>query len=195
MFCQKCGQDIEDNASACSGCSASSESGKGIGWGILSFLVPIVGLILYFVFKKDKPKASKACLIGTLTGFVISIISLLLLLLSAVMIAPNVSRANSLGDLIGCKSNLKNLGTACELWSRNNKGRYHDSLSQLTPNYLETIPVCPSAGKDTYSSSYSSTEYRGDVYVVYCEGSNHRAAGIKDNYPLFSSVQGLVENE
>lgn len=46
-------------------------SKAGLGWKILSFFIPILGIILYFIWRKDRPKAAKGVLIA-------GIISLLL---------------------------------------------------------------------------------------------------------------------
>ena len=41
------------------------EEGIGVGYGILAFLIPLAGFIMYFVWKDDKPKrASQACTIA-----------------------------------------------------------------------------------------------------------------------------------
>lgn len=59
-------------------------------------------------------------------------------------------------DLKGCRSNLTNLATASDMWCSDHSGRYPDSPSQLTPDYLKQLPVCPATGKDCYSESYRS---------------------------------------
>ena len=42
------------------------------GWaGVFSFLFPIVGLVLYFVYKEDKPAAAKQALVIAIISFVI----------------------------------------------------------------------------------------------------------------------------
>ena len=82
MFCPKCGEKLPKNAEFCSECGASikdekeanrikpSEGDSGsIGWGILGFFFPIVGLILFLVWKETKPASSKVAGIGGLIGF------------------------------------------------------------------------------------------------------------------------------
>ena len=51
------------------------DSGTSIGWGILGFFIPIVGLILYLVWKTDRPKDSKAAGIGALVSVILGILS------------------------------------------------------------------------------------------------------------------------
>ncbi len=56
-----------------------------IGFGVLGFLIPLVGLILYCVWKQDKPmranSAGKGALFGFLFNIVISFLSMMTLFL------------------------------------------------------------------------------------------------------------------
>lgn len=96
------------------------------------------------------------------------------------------------GLVIGCKSNLKNIGTALEMYSTDNAGRFPKSLSPLTPNYLKLWPTCPAAGSDTYSDGFQSSSHP-DAYTVVCGGSNHTRAGMSANFPQYTSTEGLIE--
>ena len=60
----------------------TTETGSKFGWGVLGFFIPLVGLILFLVWMKTKPKSSKASGIGALIGF---IVGLLLTVLSIVI--------------------------------------------------------------------------------------------------------------
>lgn len=59
MFCSHCGQEIPDEAVICPKCGCQplvrKGDGKSFGIALLSFFIPLVGLILYFVWKKEKP--------------------------------------------------------------------------------------------------------------------------------------------
>lgn len=46
----------------------------GILWGLLGCCIPIVGLVLFLVWKDTKPKTAKAAGIGALVSVVLSII-------------------------------------------------------------------------------------------------------------------------
>ena len=84
MFCYNCGKEISNEAYVCPHCgvkvekssikNADADSGSRAGWGVLSFLVPIVGLILFLVWKEERPQTSKICGICALISFVMSII-------------------------------------------------------------------------------------------------------------------------
>lgn len=62
----------------------------GFGWGFLGFLIPLVGLILFLVWKDTKPKTAKAAGIGALVSVILSVV------LSIIMVAFSVVMAASL---------------------------------------------------------------------------------------------------
>ena len=57
--------------------AAPADSGS-IGWAILGFFIPLVGLILFLVWKNTKPKCAKMAGIGALVGVCINIAYLFL---------------------------------------------------------------------------------------------------------------------
>lgn len=124
---------------------------------------------------------------------VIAIIAIL-----AAILVPNFIRARAQGQVTSCKANLKNIGTACEMYATDNGGRYPGSLTKLAEEnngiqaYMKTIPKCPSAGTSAVYK-YSAT-MNPDQYLVYCSGSNHTAAGCSANLPAFTATVGLLEN-
>ncbi|MEW6277992.1 MAG: hypothetical protein AB1758_05165, partial [Candidatus Eremiobacterota bacterium] len=105
------------------------------------------------------------------------------------LVAPNFLQARARGQLSACESNLKNIGTACEMWSTDHGGRYPASLNELAPDYLKAVPSCPAAGDDTYSAGYA-VHSKPDVYTVRCSGEHH---GVGAGYPAYDSVRGLIE--
>ena len=78
-FCKKCGAQIDDQAVVCPKCGVAQGAGMstsdngGYLWGLLGCCIPLVGLILFLVWKDTKPKTSKAAGIGALVG-VLSIV-------------------------------------------------------------------------------------------------------------------------
>ncbi len=87
MFCKNCGKEINDNAVVCPNCgcatgskAVSNDTGN-IGWGFLGFFFPLIGLILYLVWKDDKPLsahvAGKGALISVIISVVVSILSII----------------------------------------------------------------------------------------------------------------------
>ena len=118
---------------------------------------------------------------------VIAIIAIL-----AAILVPNFIRARAQGQVTACKSNLKNIGTALEMYSTDNSGRFPAAIGGLTPNYLKTIPTCPSVGTTTYTGGFSSAS-NPDAYTVTCSGSNHGGVGLNSQFPQYNSTQGLIE--
>lgn len=122
------------------------------------------------------------------TWRIVTIAGMICFLLSGIL-APNFLRARASGVLTGCKSNLKNIGTAMEMYSSDNKGRYPRNLAAITPNYLRTIPTCSSSG--TISYRYVSTT-APDIYTVWCHGDYHTPMS-RINMPEYDSIEGLRE--
>jgi drug/metabolite transporter (DMT)-like permease len=53
----------------------TSPDDKGsVGFGILSFFIPLVGLILFLVWHKEKPRKAKLAGIGAIIGIAANII-------------------------------------------------------------------------------------------------------------------------
>ena len=84
-FCKNCGNQIEDNAATCPNCGASQNTtpqvtdNGGFLWGLLGCCIPIVGLVLFLVWKDTKPKTSKATGIGALVGVILMILYYILI--------------------------------------------------------------------------------------------------------------------
>ena len=88
MFCKHCGAEIADEAVICVKCgkpvaempgTVSADNDKpSTGLNILSFFIPLVGLILYLTQKNQYPVKAKAlgkwALIGWITGIVLTIV-------------------------------------------------------------------------------------------------------------------------
>lgn len=92
--------------------------------------------------------------------------------------------------LQGCEANLKRLGEAVEMYSTDAMGRYPKRLSQLPPHYIQELPKCPSARRDTYSASFKSWT-KPDRYRFYCKGHQHGRDGVPANFPAYDSEVGL----
>lgn len=98
-FCRKCGKEIWDSAVFCPHCGSrqdgvqqqvpqrqpyADDSGS-IGWAILGFFVPLVGLILWLVWMDDKPKCAKMAGLGALAAviFLVAIVIIYVALIFA----------------------------------------------------------------------------------------------------------------
>lgn len=76
-YCKECGTQMSSTKKFCPNCGAENEDvvtfnqyypidNGGFAWGILGFFLPVLGLILYFVWKKSRPNTSIALLAGSL---------------------------------------------------------------------------------------------------------------------------------
>jgi type II secretory pathway pseudopilin PulG len=144
--------------------------------------------------KQFSPLGSQECLDQPQSGGAFSLVGLAILagivVILALILVPNFLRARARGQLTACKSNLKNLATALEMYASDNEGHYPHSLDMLTPkNYLKSIPTCPAAGKVTYQDYRCAIE--PDRYSLSCCGKNHRTS--PENFPQYSSEKGLIE--
>jgi len=124
------------------------------------------------------------------SAYIVLIVFLGLVVLLAAMMITGYQSNQRRGRLTYCKSNLKNIGTALEMYSTDNMGHYPVALSALTPNYLHHIPTCPAAGSNTYRYTSASAP---DAYTVYCRGNNHSISGIGPDQPSYNSITGLEE--
>lgn len=67
------GSNYNSSGSNHSKLPSSADTG-GAGWGLLGFCVPLVGIILYFVFKDEKPNTAGASLTGAIIGIVLYVL-------------------------------------------------------------------------------------------------------------------------
>ena len=79
-FCKNCGAQIDDQAVVCTSCGVAQNTAPavvdkgGFGWGLLGWCVPVVGLILFLVWKDTKPKTAKAAGIGALVSVLLGVV-------------------------------------------------------------------------------------------------------------------------
>ena len=89
-FCKNCGNPINDQAVICPACGVAQETkpavvdNGGFGWGLLGCCIPIVGLILFLVWKDTKPKTAKSVGTGALVSVIISVVYYLLVVVLGV---------------------------------------------------------------------------------------------------------------
>lgn len=86
-FCTKCGTELKEEADVCLNCGKITrpealqtpvESSNNFWWGILGCCIPLVGLILYLVWREERPKAAEAAGIGAIIGFILWVIGVIL---------------------------------------------------------------------------------------------------------------------
>ena len=79
-FCRNCGNQLADQAAFCPNCGTAQNAAPapvdkgGFWWGALGCCVPIVGLILFLVWKDTKPKTAKAAGKGALISVILGVV-------------------------------------------------------------------------------------------------------------------------
>lgn len=85
MFCKNCGAEIDEKAFCCPKCGVltnnesqtshvvqnKSDAPSG-GFAVLSFFIPLIGLILWLTWKDVSPLKAKSCGKGALIGAIVS---------------------------------------------------------------------------------------------------------------------------
>lgn len=111
-----------------------------------------------------------------------------------------VMQKKSTTHLSSCNGNLRSISTAMEMYSVNWSGRFPPDPDRveryLVPNYLESMPICPSSersysfqiGPGAPGNETGTQEY----YLIFCPGENHASADCPPDYPRYSSQQGLT---
>ncbi|MBM7649906.1 putative membrane protein YvbJ [Bacillus ectoiniformans] len=82
-FCQSCGTETKAAQELCTKCGERLKNLKGAGVGqdqpsglvnLAACCFPIVGLILYFVWKDEKPKSAKSVCKWAAIGFIATVV-------------------------------------------------------------------------------------------------------------------------
>lgn len=111
------------------------------------------------------------------------------------------------GCTTGCKSNLKNLSTALEMYSTDHGGAYPQSLEELTPQYLETVPRClryevSGLGRKLYRAQgieFAPYRYQPTLdpdpgendFKISCQTGMHFTG---PGFPYVGAVEGIVDS-
>lgn len=81
-YCVKCGKELLDQAMVCPGCGCAqgnlaqknNNDASSFGFALLGFCIPIVGLILWLVWKDNTPLKAKSAGKGALISVCISVV-------------------------------------------------------------------------------------------------------------------------
>lgn len=79
-YCTKCGTELVDEAVVCPSCGTSQETApkpqdaSSFGFAFLGFCIPLVGLILWLVWKDSTPLKAKSAGKGALVGVIVSVV-------------------------------------------------------------------------------------------------------------------------
>lgn len=90
MFCKNCGQPMDEHDNVCPNCGAVQNQtppvvdNGGIGWGLLGCCIPVVGLVLFLVWKDTKSKTAKAAGIGALVSVILVVLYYIFIFTTAI---------------------------------------------------------------------------------------------------------------
>lgn len=83
-FCRNCGSEMPDRASTCPSCGQATQSTPtysnsvsddgGFLWGLLGFCVPVAGLVIYLIWREERPNNAKAAGTGALVSVVLGVV-------------------------------------------------------------------------------------------------------------------------
>lgn len=126
---------------------------------------------------------------------IVSIINLTAVLLTGLYFArvrwTGLERNEEGYSFNGCQTYFWSICNALDLYYVDNDGVYPAVLSDLVPEYIFSIPVCPAPAnrwkKDAYT--YQTNEYFTE-YTMFCTGNNHKKVVIDSSYPIISSLLG-----
>lgn len=94
MFCKNCGKEVEENAAFCPHCGAKLDESApnppqwqpapttspqqtdapSMGFAVLGFFFPIVGLIIWLCMMNTTPLRAKSAGKGALTGVIVQVV-------------------------------------------------------------------------------------------------------------------------
>ncbi|WP_294386341.1 zinc-ribbon domain-containing protein [uncultured Ruminococcus sp.] len=150
MYCKNCGRSVDDTSSYCNNCGARidnkpnadvSEDNSNLGFAILGFFIPIVGLILFLIYEEKKPKraksAGKGALIGFITKIVLAIILVILYVVFATSLFNNISNnIPAIGDVFSEETTDKILEKDVDVsfgeFKVTNNGYYSETSLDIT---------------------------------------------------------------
>ena len=96
MYCRKCGKEVDDEAVICPYCGCSTSGGKAndsksMGYAVLGFFLPVVGFILWLVWKDEYPLRASSCGKGALVSVILSVVSSFLYVVVVFLIIGGVA--------------------------------------------------------------------------------------------------------
>lgn len=202
MYCKYCGKPVPDGAEYCLSCGkylngsdGAKNDSSSFGFALLGFLLPLIGLILYFVYDDKRPKRAKSVGKGALVGVITRIVVSILIAVATFFLSVSVFNAVAAGEasdipVIGSVINemieeLDEDGTdKCELtvgeFSRVKRSGYDATTLELTVRNITEKPYSYGITVDAYDADGTriGTEY---VFVENLEpGQTAKAAAFEN---------------
>lgn len=150
-YCRKCGNKLDDQSRRCSECGEMykdeynySEDTPSILHLLVGLFLPVIGFILYLVWKKDRPKSARKALIGVLIAIPLLIVSaipyVLMIQENFTPIIENTRKSAAYADALFVEQNVD---LYCEdyLCGNDDEFTYGMIESYLDVGYLEDYEI------------------------------------------------------
>ena len=183
MYCSNCGNKLNDNEDVCLKCGVMVKKGTTnnnvedkplVILNILSFLYPVVGLILYLSMKSSTPNRAKKCgkyaIIGTIVSVVIFIIAGVIL--AIILINTGNSEIAKYSDEISQKAitiyeeESKDQYTCYNLYKLDNNSDYVGSVSINKDGNDYIVKTYITKGNNYFEASYKNKKRTGFSNVI-----------------------------
>ena len=93
-YCRKCGAELPEHTFFCPNCgeeinpqtpqtyrtytaAPAVDDKGGLGWAILGFIFPFIGLIMFLIWRKTRPNRAKSAGMGALVSVCINLVVML----------------------------------------------------------------------------------------------------------------------
>ena len=196
MYCQFCGQQINDDADYCIHCgkklngapsaanTVAENDSSSFGFALLGFLLPLVGLILYFVYDDKRPKRAKSVGKGALVGVITQVVLAIAAIIASVVFAFSIIDA-AFDD---SADSIPFFGERIEQMMENmeNQGREYSSValgefevSTVNDSFVTGLDVTLTNKSDDWHS------FRVDIEAVDADGVR-----LGTDYVIFEDLGG-----
>ena len=164
------------------------EEKGNFGWAILGFFFPIIGLILYIVWKGEKPKDSKYAGVGALVSVICRALLIVLYIgifyfalwpaVQGELVQQTCSTygkdyvAEKRGDNWGCRNTITNEYISPD-YSKSEETDYGENISSDEVESLNFEQTLKSENIDTQDLNYEETDNQITIYLFRGQGCVH----------------------
>lgn len=85
MYCSQCGKENANQAVACTGCgvalrqvapqkTTNPDDARSSGFALLGFLFPLIGIILWLIWRNETPLKANSCAKGAIISIILGVV-------------------------------------------------------------------------------------------------------------------------